>query len=221
MSSAVNPPSGERRTPSGQRRTGAPNPPVAASSRDVVAEQKDRFGGMKFGACFFGWLAATGTAVLLTALLTAIGAGVGLRPYLSPAQVQENAQTVGIVGGIVLLVIVLIAYFCGGYVAGRMARFNGSRQGVGVWLWAVIAAVVVTVLSLIAGTQFDALTRLNGVPQLPVGDQTLTWAGVILAVAVVLIALVGAVLGGLAGMRYHRRIDRATHDEGLLDRTRD
>ena len=213
MSSAVNPP--------GDRRPAGPARPVPASSREVVAGQKERFGGMKFGACFFGWLAATGTAVLLTALLTAVGAGVGLRPYLSSGQVQQNAQTVGIVGGVVLLVIVLVAYFCGGYVAGRMARFNGARQGVGVWLWAVIAAVVVTVLSLIAGAQFDSLTSLNGVPQVPIGNGTLTWAGIVLAVAIVVLALVGAVLGGLAGMRFHRRIDRATHDDALLDRTRD
>ena len=213
MSSAVN--------PSGDRRPTGPARPVPVSSRDVVAEQKERFGGMKFGACFFGWLAATGTAVLLTALLTAVGAGVGLRPYLTSGQVQQNAQTIGIVGGVVLLVIVLVAYFCGGYVAGRMARFNGARQGIGVWLWALIAAVVVTILSLIAGAQFNSLTSLNGVPQVPIGNGTLTWAGIVLAVAVVVLALLGAVLGGLAGMRFHRRIDRATHDDAPLDRTRD
>lgn len=213
MSSAVNPP--------GDRRGAVPHTPVPTNSRDVVAEQKERFGGMKFGACFFGWLAATGTAVLLTALLTAIGAGVGLRPYLASGQVQGDAETVGIVGGVVLLVIVLIAYFCGGYVAGRMARFNGFKQGLGVWLWALIAAVVVTVITLIAGAQFDTLNTLNGVPQIPVGNGTLTWAGVILAVAVVIVALIGAVLGGWAGMRFHRRIDRATYDEGGLDRTSD
>lgn len=36
---------------------------------EVVSRERERFGGMKFGSAFFGWLTAMGTAVLLTALL--------------------------------------------------------------------------------------------------------------------------------------------------------
>ena len=39
----------------------------------VLAREKEQFGGMKFGSAFFGWLTATGTAVILTALLAATG----------------------------------------------------------------------------------------------------------------------------------------------------
>ena len=46
--------------------------------REVVGRQKDAFGGMKFGSCFFGWLTASGTAVLLAALVTGVGAALGL-----------------------------------------------------------------------------------------------------------------------------------------------
>ena len=45
---------------------------------DVLQREQERFGGFKFGAAFFGWLTATGTAVLLTALVGAIGTGIGL-----------------------------------------------------------------------------------------------------------------------------------------------
>jgi len=176
--------------------------------QEVVGRQKERFGGMKFGAAFFGWLAASGTAVLLTALLAAAGTAFGLGANVTvPDPSTQSVQTIGLVGAIVLLVIVLIAYFAGGYVAGRMARFNGAKQGVGVWLWAVIAAVVIAVLSLIAGAQFNILGTLNGFPRIPINEGTLTTAGVITAVAVALVALIGAVLGGITGMRYHRRID--------------
>ncbi len=34
--------------------------------RDTLTRQKDRFGGFKWGAAFFGWLTAIGTLVLLT-----------------------------------------------------------------------------------------------------------------------------------------------------------
>ena len=209
MSSSVNPPSEASPTDasvsSGRRRP----------SRAVVAEQRERFGGMKVGACFFGWLTATGTAVILTALLTAVGAGVGLARDLNADQALASAQTVGLVGGIVLLGIIFVAYLAGGYVAGRMARFNGVKQGVGVWLWAIIIAVVVAVLSAIAGAQFNILGSLNGFPRLPINEGQMTTGGIIVALLVVAVALVGAILGGLAGMRFHRRVDSATHDGAL------
>lgn len=164
---------------------------------------------MKFGACFFGWLTATGTAVLVTALLTAAGAAFGLGRNLPAAPTGANVQTIGLVSGIVLLVVVLLAYFAGGYVAGRMARFNGVKQGLGVWLWAIIISIVVAVLSLIAGSQFNLLATLNGFPRIPINEGTLTTAGIVAAIVLIAAALVGAILGGLAGVRFHRRVDHA------------
>jgi ABC-type dipeptide/oligopeptide/nickel transport system permease component len=116
----------------------------------------------------------------------------------------------GVASAIVLLVVILVAYYCGGYVAGRMARFNGVKQGVGVWLWTIIAAVVVTILGLVAGDRFHVLSQLNSLPAVPVSGDALTTGAIISVVVIIVAALVGAVLGGLAGMRYHRRIDRAT-----------
>jgi hypothetical protein len=178
--------------------------------RDVVNIQKDAFGGMKFGSCFFGWLTASGTAVLLAALVTGVGAAMGLSRTVdvtnpSPAQ----TESIGFVGGIVLLVIIFVSYLAGGYVAGRMARFNGLKQGLGVWLWAVIMAILVGVAGWLAGARFDVLARVNSFPRLPLNEGTLTTGGIIVAVGVVAASLVGAMLGGLAGMRYHRRVDRA------------
>jgi len=210
VSSSVNPPPSEASPTDATVSSGRRRP-----SRAIVAEQRERFGGMKVGACFFGWLTATGTAVILTALLTAVGAGVGLARDLNADQAVASAQTVGLIGGIVLLGIIFVAYLAGGYVAGRMARFNGVKQGVGVWLWAIIIAVVVAVLSIIAGAQFNILGSLTGFPQLPVTEAQMTTGGIIVALLVVAVALVGAILGGLTGMRFHRRVDSATHDGTL------
>jgi hypothetical protein len=215
MSSAVNPPAhdheaGTRYDDRPQDLGGRVTDQSGPGRTEVVARERDRFGGMKFGSAFFGWLTATGTALLLTALLAAAGAAVGLGQNVQvPEPTTETAQTVGIVSGIVLLVITLVAYFCGGYVAGRMARFDGVKQGLGVWLWAVIAAIVVAILSAIAGAQFNILSNLNGFPRIPINEGTLTAGGIITAIAVAIAALVGALLGGRAGMRYHRRVDQA------------
>ena len=178
----------------------------------VVAREKEQFGGIKVGSAFFGWLAATGTGVLLTALVAAGGTAVGLATNTDVNDAVNQAstnQTVGLAGIIVLLVILLVAYYCGGYVAGRMARFNGARQGFMVWIWALIAAIVVAVLGMVAGQRFNILASLNSFPRIPVNEGQLNTMSMIAAVVVAVVALVGAVLGGLAGMRFHRKVDRA------------
>lgn len=179
---------------------------------EVVAREKEEFGGMKFGSAFFGWLAATGMAVILTALVAGAGAALGLGTDTSAEEVaqgaQQNAGEIGIAGGIAVLVILLIAYYCGGYVAGRMARFSGAKQGIAVWLWALIIAIIAAIIGAIAGAQWNILANLNSFPRLPFGEGELTVAGIITAVAALVASLVGAVLGGLAGMRFHRKVDR-------------
>ncbi|WEO77942.1 hypothetical protein BJQ94_02545 [Cryobacterium sp. SO2] len=179
---------------------------------NVVAREKDEFGGMKFGTAFFGWLTATGAAVLLTALVAGAGAAVGLGSQVDPAGANdaaaENAATVGLVGAIALGVVVFVSYFAGGYVAGRMARFSGAKQGVAVWLWALIVAVILAIVGAIAGSQFNVLADLNSFPRIPINEGDLALGSIITAVAIAVVSLGGAVLGGLAGMRFHRRVDK-------------
>lgn len=185
------------------------------SRRDVVARQKEQYGGIKIGSAFFGFLTAVGVSVLLTALLSAAGAAVGLATDAKPNAVINqatspgSASTVGIVGGIVLLVILFVAYYCGGYVAGRMARFNGIKQGIAVWVWALIIAIAVAILAAVAGSKYNILSQLNAFPRIPINEGTLSTGGIVAAVALVVISLLGAILGGLAGMNFHRRVDKA------------
>lgn len=181
----------------------------AGAREEVVAREKEEFGGIKFGSAFFGWLCAMGMTVLLTALVAGAGAALGLGAQVDPEQAaQENAGTIGIAGAVAVLVILLIAYYCGGYVAGRMARFSGAKQGVAVWLWAIVVAIVVAIITAIAGAQWNILANVNTFPRLPFNEGELTTAGIITAVGALLVSLLGAVLGGLAGMRYHRKVDR-------------
>jgi hypothetical protein len=202
----------------------APAPAVDPNLTDrqtAVAREKERFGGIKVGSAFFGWLTATGMAVLLTALVAAAGTAVGLATNTdvneAVNQAASDSGTIGLVGIIVVLVILLLSYYCGGYVAGRMARFNGAKQGLMVWIWALIVAVLVSILGLLAGQQFNVLANLNSFPRIPVNEGQLTITSIIAAVVVALVALAGAVLGGLAGMRFHRKVDRAGFTPGRDD----
>jgi hypothetical protein len=187
---------------------------VSASDRHaVIQREKDQFGGIKFGSAFFGWLTATGMAVILTALLAGLGAAVGLGTNADPNRVAEdasrNAETVGLVGAIVLIVILFVAYYCGGYVAGRMARFNGAKQGLAVWLWAIVIAIIFAIIGGIAGANLNVLANLNSFPRIPINEGNLTAGSIITAIILVAAALAGAILGGIAGMRFHRKVDRA------------
>lgn len=185
------------------------------AARNAVDAQHARYGGIKWGAAFFGWLSANGLAVLLLAILSAAGVAFGLTQLSSTEeaadQATQQADTIGIVGGIVLLVVLFLAYFAGGYVAGRMARFDGAKQGIAVWIIGLLIIVALAVAGLVFGNEYNVLSQLN-LPTLPISGDTATTAGIIALVASLVITLLAAVLGGKTGERYHRKVDRAGFD---------
>jgi MFS family permease len=179
------------------------------TARDAVAAQRATFGGVKWGAAFFGWLSANGLAVLLVALLSAAGIALGLAQNVDTAdEAADQAETLGVGGGIAILVVLFLAYLAGGYVAGRMARFDGVRQGLAVWLIGLLVVVVLAAAGAILGSQYNVLQQLN-LPRIPVDEGTATTAGIITLVAILVVTLLGAVLGGKLGDRFHRKVDRA------------
>jgi hypothetical protein len=166
--------------------------------------QRIRFGGIRWGSAFFGLLSAIGLAALLLGIVAAAGVAIGV------SEVEDvtngDAETIGLGGAILVLAIIALSWFCGGYVAGRMARFDGIRQGIGVWAWTMVIGVVLAIAALIGGSDYDVFAQLN-LPNVAVGDQTLTTGGAITLAAACVVTLVFAVLGGKFGDRFHRRVD--------------
>jgi len=181
--------------------------PTADTMRRVRARQREEYGGINWGAAFFGWLVAVGVAVLLTGLLAAAGAAIGLTESSTEAQ-STPPETLSLAGAIALLAVLAIAYYCGGYVAGRMSRFVGARQGIGAWIVGLLITIGAAILAVIAGSEYNVVERAN-LPRLPIGEETLTTGGAIATLAIVLGTLLFAALGGVAGARYHRKVDRA------------
>jgi hypothetical protein len=177
---------------------------TAAALETARARQRAEYGGVNWGASFFGWLVAVGVAALLTSLLVAAGAAVGL----TESDVTNAADEITLGGAIALIAVLVIAYYAGGYVAGRMSRFDGARQGLATWAIALIVTVGVAVAAVIFGDEYNVLEQLN-LPSLPVGDETLASGGVIALVAIAVGTALAAMAGGKVGERYHRRIDRA------------
>jgi hypothetical protein len=175
--------------------------------RDVRARQRAEYGGLNWGAAFFGWLVAIGVAVILLAILSAAGTAFGMSDNVTTSDARSNADTIGIVGGILLIAVLAIAYWCGGYVSGRMSRFDGGRQGLGTWVIGLLATIVLALAGWIFGSKYNVFEQLN-LPRIPIDEGTLTTGAVIALVVALVVSLLAAMGGGKAGERYHWKIDR-------------
>ena len=167
--------------------------------------QRIRFGGISWGSAFFGLLSAIGLAAILLGIVAAAGVAIGVSEIKDVT--KGSAETIGVGGAILVLAVLALSWFCGGYVAGRMARFDGSRQGLAVWVWTVLIGVVLAIAAVIGGSDYDVFAQLN-LPNVAVGDETLTTGGAITLAAACVVTLVFAVSGGKFGDRFHRRVDR-------------
>ena len=194
---------------------GAATAATPATMEEARAIQRERFGGADGTAIFFGWLSALGLAALLVAVVAAAGTRVGFATDVSTNDATSNAGTIGIVGAAILVVVLLLAYYSGGYVAGRMARFDGGRQGFRVWLLGLLVTVAAAVAGWIGGSQYNVLEQLN-LPRIPVDEGDIA-TGAIITLAVVLIGtLLAAMAGGKAGDRYHARVDATAWDRDRI-----
>jgi hypothetical protein len=171
---------------------------------------RQRFGGANPGPVFFGWLVAVGVTILLSGILGAIAAAIGETADLTRDDLEGQAGDLGIGAVVALMIVLLVGYSCGGYVAGRMSRFDGGRQGFAVWLLGLVVTLVAVGLGALFGSQYDVLDRVD-LPRMPYSDGELTVGGVVAGLVVLAVTLVGALVGGRVGRRYHDRVDRVAH----------
>ncbi len=159
---------------------------------------REKFGGANLGAACFGWLVAVGVTALLTGILAVIATALDYSGNVTQSDVQREAGSVTLVIALVLLAVLLIAYYAGGYVAGRMSRFDGGRQGVAVWFVGLLVTVAAAVLGWVAGDQYNLLDRVD-VPRIPIPTDSVTLGGIVTGVLVLLGTLLAAIAGGVVG----------------------
>ena len=166
-----------------------------------------------------GTLVAFGAVTLIAAAAGAAGSALGLDT--NGISTHEWRQS-GIVAAAIGTLVLFGAFFFGGYTSGRMSRRAGGRHGILVFL---LSAVLVGAIALIAwavrgSVHVDLASNLrdNGVP-----TNRSTWgdiglgAGIAGAVAM----LLGSVLGGIRGDRWHGRLAAAVVErrDAAVDRT--
>lgn len=171
----------------------------------------DTYGGMNWGACFFGWLVAIGVTVLLGAIISALASAIGANQNWTQTDLQEMSGTVGIAAAITLAVVMFVGYYAGGYVAARMSRFDARRQGLGVWTVAIVVMIIAAIAGTLFGTSYDIMRQVD-LPSVGLSTDQLSWGAVITGIALLAVMLVGALVGAAAGQRYHTKIDRAVYD---------
>ncbi len=183
----------------------APPPPDNVSNSERKRRRElTRLRGLNLGAAFFGWLIVVGIAALLAAVLSAAGAEIAL----TQTSVANHPAVLSVSGAVLLLIVLLIAYYTGGYVAGRLSRFSGAVQGFGVWVIGLVVTIALGIVGALAGSKYNVLGQLS-LPSIPVNGQSFATGAGIAVVAIVVLTLVAAVLGGVVGLRYHHRVDRA------------
>lgn len=163
---------------------------------------------VSFVSILAGTLVAFGAITLLAAAAGAVGSEMGLT---TDGISNEEWRQAGIGATVAGALVLFVSFFFGGYTAGRMGRRAGTTHGLGVFALAVLLLGIVAALAAWLGDPDavqDTLTD-NGVP-----TDADTWSdiGIGAAIAAGVAMLLGAVLGGMKGDRWHTRLTRAAVD---------
>lgn len=170
---------------------------------------RDMYGGVDWLASFLGFVFAAVAAAVLSLI-----AGLILMPLGFSLDFGSGELGPAVITGLVILgILVFLTYFFGGYVAGRLARFDGGRNGVMTVVWALVVGVLILAVSgFLPGAIFAGVQNVMQTAVLPTigGLSNLGIVGIVIIVAILLVALLGGLLGGRVGSRYHSEIDRTT-----------
>ena len=183
------------------------------TERVLVDEPVQRrvYGGFHFGSAFFGWLISVGVTVIISVLLSGIGSAIiyGTFRNIASQSIANSAGTIGLVSGMLLLVTLAIAYYTGGYVAGRMNRFDGARQGFGVWMIGLVISIILSITGgLFAAANASMWAKQFTLPHIMIDQGTVWMSGIIMFALTLVVTLAAAVAGGKVGEGYHRKVDR-------------
>lgn len=112
---------------------------------------------LDWGAIWGGLLTAIGVLILLSVLASAIG-------ITAAQETAVEGEDASRIGGVVSAVLALIAFFVGGYVAGRMSESsdNGSGALNGFLVWALALVLILVLAAFGAGAAFGTLAQNFG-----------------------------------------------------------
>jgi hypothetical protein len=179
-------------------------PEEAAERRE--AHLREVYGGVDWLASFIGCVLTVVCGAILLPLVSLVLGPLGFTLDLE----ERQFDTVIITGLVVIGLSFFLSFLAGGYVAGRLARFDGGRNGAATVLWAILLSVILLFFGgFLPGALFENLQNFMENSFIPaIGNLTeLGLIGAAVIVGALLVALLGGFLGGRLGNRYHLRID--------------
>lgn len=167
----------------------------------AVLAQHAGLGRISLASVLAGALVAYGAFAVLLAITAAVAESVGLDTDLS----TNEWRRLGTAGGAVVAGVLLVCYLFGGYVAGRMARRAGATNGLMVFVLGVVVAAGVAGLVNVFTDGDEILRNLRNVGVPTSGDE---WRdlGTVAGIGSLLAMLVGSVVGGALGERWHTKL---------------
>jgi hypothetical protein len=160
------------------------------------------WGGVSWRSVVAGVLVAYGVIGACVGIAAAVLHPMG---FTLDTLSDDDWQRVGLIAGLVAAAVFLGAFTFGGYTAGRMARRAGLRNGVLVVVLGVVLLVVLAAVAQFEGATSAIADRLEslGAPT----DGT-TWYGLGVSSGAVALGgmILGGVLGGVRGERWHQRL---------------
>lgn len=196
-------------TPAGEA---AGSEPILTAAT-ALSMQKSRYSRMHLLPGLLGWLITIslmdGGLWAIQSWLTLTGQSESIE-YASVVSRLFSGASNAVPVAVALSVLIFFAYLVGGYAAGRMARFAGAKQGIAVWLWQIMALIIGSLATFLAPQLFQNGVAHLSLQKLIAGD----FANGLLAILLVLaLSFLGAILGGLCGRLYHRRVDKYPSDQ--------
>lgn len=176
----------------------------------VVESRRDRielateagYSKVSLGSVLAGVLVAYGAFAILAAVAGGILNAVGVD---TSSLSTNDWREYGIATGAAAAISLFLAYLFGGYVAGRMARRAGALNGALVFLFGIllVAGVAAAIGSQADGDAVVSNLRSMGVPT---SGEEYAAIGTFAGLGAIVAMLLGAILGGISGERWHGKL---------------
>ena len=205
--------------------------------RRTVENRRDRmeiaheagYPKISFVSVLAGVLVSYGAFAILAGLTGAVLTAMGVD---TEALSDNDWRQLGIGTGIGVALSLFLAYLFGGYVAGRMARRAGAMNGLLVFVLGILLAAGVGAA---IGSQADGDALMSNLRSIgvPTSGEEYAAIGTFAGLGALAAMLLGSILGGIAGERWHGKLltramdpsfgpDHRDHDHDHdVDRDRD
>lgn len=150
-------------------------------------------------------------------VVAAITAGVLNAIGVDTTELTDNDwRQLGIGGAAAVCFVLFLSWFFGGYVAGRMARRAGAMNGLLVFVFGILVAAGV---GAVVGTQADSEVVMDNLRSfgIPTSGEEWTAIGSIAGICAVVSMLLGSLLGGMKGERWHGLLVSRAHDATVVE----